>query len=106
MDIAYPLRYTLTGAIETTDTPVVSQAKHLINTVTGERRLFPQFGIPLDMFFSSGIPDLAATRIQIALSQIQGAKSEVKIKSYQQGTMQLVVEFETGQQLTVALNGQ
>lgn len=106
MDLTYPLKYTKTGAIETTETPYVSQAKHLIDTVTGERRLSPNFGIPLDMLFRSGIPDLAATRIQIALSQIQGAKSEVKIKSYQQGTMQLVVEFETGQQLTVALNGQ
>lgn len=92
----YPLTFSQNGNLEIANTKVqkdISQITHLVNTISGERELSPDFGIPIDILYSSGIPDLLTERVRIAIRQLQDIKSEVRIDKYERGTLKLVVEF-------------
>ncbi len=87
MDIAYPLAYS-NGSIALSNSPL-SQARHLLDTIAGERALFPEFGVPLDILFSTGIPQILAERIRLTANQLSDVQTQVEIESYENGVLQL-----------------
>lgn len=87
MDIAYPLAYS-NGSIGLTDS-TLSQARHLLDTIAGERVLFPNFGIPLDILYSTGIPQVLAERVRLTANQLSGVQTQVEIESFENGVLKL-----------------
>lgn len=71
----------------------LSQARHLIKTVLGERVLSPSFGIAVSMLYSTGIPEILTERIRLAFKQLQNIDAKVTIKSYNKGKLDLIISL-------------
>ncbi|MGH8001977.1 MAG: hypothetical protein ACREPR_21750 [Brasilonema sp.] len=98
MDLLYPLTYTVDGGIALTETDnerLNSRVKHLLDTIVGERRLYPQFGVPIDLLFNAVVPELATERMRIALSQLMGVQARVTLEKADESTITLRVEVGT-----------
>ncbi|MBW4633566.1 MAG: hypothetical protein KME30_17205 [Iphinoe sp. HA4291-MV1] len=108
-DLSFPLRYK-TGSVllvEKVEDITLSQGQHLLSTITGERLLNENFGIPLDIFYHTGIPEILTERIRLAFKQLNNIQATIKIKSYQQGKLSLEISFNVLQQTLAVtfLNG-
>jgi hypothetical protein len=98
MDISYPLTYA-NGSVALINTVLLSQTRHLLDTIAGERILSPGFGVPLEILFSTGIPQILAERIRLAANQI-GVQTQVEAIAYQNGTLTLELKLSTGETVT------
>jgi hypothetical protein len=96
MDLSYPLTYT-SGSIALIDTLMLSRTQHLLDTIAGERILQPSFGVPLDILYSTGIPQVLAERVRIAVSQITGVTAQVEAIAFSKGELSLKLILATGE---------
>ncbi len=82
----------------------LSKARHLLNTIAGERVLSPQFGVPLEVLYNVPIPEILVERLQINFNQLLGIKTKISIVSYKEGKLTLKVELSTGDSFTSTVN--
>lgn len=81
-----------------------TQGRHLAETIAGERFLTPFFGVPVELLYSLGIPEIAMERMRLALGELE-IKAVPSIVSYAGGKLTIKVEFETGETVEAAING-
>ncbi|MBW4666452.1 MAG: hypothetical protein KME60_03150 [Cyanomargarita calcarea GSE-NOS-MK-12-04C] len=96
MDLSYPLTYA-GGSVALIDTPTLSQTRHLLDTIAGERILSPSFGVPLDILYSTGIPQVLAERVRLTASQMVGITAIVEVIAYKNGELSLKLTLATGE---------
>ncbi len=82
----------------------LSKARHLFNTIAGERVLSPEFGIPLDVLYNLPIPEILAERLRITSSQLLDIKTKISIVFYKEGKLTLKVELSTGDSFINTIN--
>jgi hypothetical protein len=99
MDLSYPLTYA-SGSVALIDTSHLSQTRHLLDTIAGERILSPNFGVPLEILFSTGIPQILAERIRLIANQVTGVTAQVNPLTYQNGVLTLELILSTGETVT------
>jgi phage baseplate assembly protein W len=98
----YPLVYSEEGSIKLTNAVLLPKIRHLLDTIAGERILQPSFGVPLNILYSTGIPQVLAERVRIAVSQVTGVTVEVEAIAYQDGKLSLKLTLATGETVTAS----
>ena len=105
MDLLFPLTLTSDGSLKIVDDEAefkLSQGRHLLATITGERILAESFGVPIDLLYTTGIPEILTERIKMAIAQYVDVKASVFIAGFNQGVVKPVVQFSVaGSDLTV-----
>lgn len=105
MDLLFPLTLTSDGSLKIVDDEAeykISQGRHLLATITGERVLAESFGVPIDVLYTTGIPEILTERIKIAIAEYVDIKASVFLSGFERGTVKPVVQFSiAGSELTV-----
>jgi|GEM_PF-6170803 phage baseplate assembly protein W len=99
MNVSYPLSY-LQGSLKS-GVINMSRVRHLLDTIMGERLLFPDFGVPLELLYSTALPQLFAERIRLAIA-LNNIQSQVTVKEIASGTLTLEIKLATGDTLLYA----
>ena len=100
----YPLRYGENLNLKTVDneTKIIdSEVRHYLETLKGERAIYDNWGVPIEVLFESEIPDLLIARIDIELAQVipNDIPYEVLLIDYSQGILKLQIQFLTREEV-------
>lgn len=93
-DLKYPLSYEYDSLRVTKNDSEksLSHVKHFTEVMKGERKLFPTFGMPLDILYNTGIPEILVERLKVEINQIDSYKKEISVINYTNN--QLVLEIK------------
>ena len=99
-DILYPLRYASRGSIAVTADESEerrSRLLHLLDTLVGERYVYPNFGLPVDMLFDTSVAELTVERVRLTIAQnLPDVPVTVSLMSFDDVRITIQVTYESG----------
>lgn len=94
-DLKYPLSYEYDSLCitKTNSEKSLSHVRHFTEVIKGERKLFLDFGMPLDILYNTEIPEVLISRLKLQLNQIDSFQKSVSLLDYSNGKLTLEVKI-------------
>jgi hypothetical protein len=89
LDLYYPLSYSA-GTVATTEINT-SRIRHFLDTIAGERLLFPDFGVPLTSLYTN-YPQLISEQLRLLIASQLNIEAQID-SSYTGGVLTVNVHL-------------